>query len=241
MTDYSKSSIYKIACKDPNIEEIYIGSTCNLVKRRYHHKYRCNNINGKSYNLYVYRFIRSNGGWSNFDLYVIEEFSCNTKIQKDQVERGYIESLKPTLNKNVPANYQTGDVYSESEYKKQYYEHNRDHITKYQKAYQKHNKDAIVENKKRYYDQNKETIGKQQRVYKKLYQQKTIHCPQCAHMINLVNRSRHNKTQKHIANSESSSSEPDTVMDEMNKLHDDNVLKLQEIQNTFDKIDKIIR
>ena len=59
-------------------------------------------------------------------------------------------------------------------------------------------------------------------------------------MINLVNRSRHNKTQKHIANSESSSSEPDTVMDEMNKLHDDNVLKLQEIQNTFDKIDKLI-
>ena len=58
-------------------------------------------------------------------------------------------------------------------------------------------------------------------------------------MINLANRSHHNKTKRHITNSETSS-EPYTIMDEMNKMHDDNVLKLHEIKHTFETIDKII-
>ena len=233
MTDYSKSCIYKIACKDANIEDIYIGSTCNFIKRRYQHKTGCNNPNDKKHNLYVYRFIREKGGWDNWDIYMIEQFNCSTKIQKEQVERGWIESMKPTLNKRVPAIYQTGDMYSESEYNKGYYEQNRDRIIENNKAYQKQNRDKIVEYHKGYYEQHKEES--------KVYRQKTIHCPQCDHMINLHNRAHHNKTKRHIKNSETSSSEPDTVMDEMNKLHDDNILKLQQIHNTFDKIDKIIQ
>ena len=232
MTDYAKSSIYKIACKDPAIEDTYIGSTCNLVKRRSQHKYSCNNPNDKHYNQYVYQFIREHGGWENWDVYIIEQFCCTSKMQKEQVERGWVEELKPTLNKNVPANHQTGRVYSESEYKKGYYEENKDRIVEYQKGYKEHNKDRIVENNKAYSDNHK--------AERKEYQQKTIHCTHCNHMINLSRKARHNKSKKHIANSESSSSEPDTVMDEMNKLHDDNVLKLQEIQNTCDNINKLI-
>ena len=209
MTDYSKSCIYKIACKDASIEDIYIGSTCNFIKRRCQHKTVCNNPNDKNHNYYVYRFIREHGGWDNFDLYLIEQFSCTTKMQKTQVERGWIEQLKPTLNKRVPANFQTGDVYDKKEY------------------------DLMYE------QQNKEAIRERKRVYR----QKTIHCHYCDHEINLACRARHNRTARHIANSEasSSSSEPDTVMDEMNKMHDDYVLKLQQIHNTFDKIDKIIQ
>ena len=123
MTDYSKSCIYKIACKDANIEDIYVGSTCNFIKRRCQHKCVCNNPNVKEYNYYVYRFIRSHGGWQNWDIYIIEQFSCNTKMQKEQVERGWVEQLKPTLNTNVPANYQTGDVWDNKEYEKQYNRH----------------------------------------------------------------------------------------------------------------------
>ena len=204
MTNYTQSCIYKIACKDASIDDIYIGSTCNFVKRRYQHKAVCNNINSKDHNFYVYRFIREHGGWQNWNIYMIEQFNCNTKIQKEQVERGYIESLKPSLNKRVPANYQMGDVYSDSEYKKQYYEH------------------------------NKETIKKI-----KEYQQRNVHCPCCNHLINLARRSRHNKSKRHITNSETSS-EPDTIMNEMSKLRDDSELKLEEIRNTFDKIDKLI-
>ena len=226
MSNYTKSCIYKIASKDPAIDDIYIGSTCNVIKRRNQHKYNCNNPNSKDYNMYIYRFIRDNGGWCNWNLYIIEQFNCNTKIQKEQVERSYIEELKPSLNKCIPANFQTGDVYSKSEYGKRYKDQN---------------KGIIIENNKAYREQNKETIRRKQ----KIYEQKTIHCQYCNHMISLAKRSQHNKTQKHIANSESSlesssEGEPDTIMDDMTKMRDDSELKLQEIQNTFDEIDKLI-
>ena len=222
MTDYSKSSIYKIACKDPAIDDIYIGSTTNLIKRRNSHKHDCININSDRYNSYVYRFIREHGNWCNWDVYLIKEFKCNTKMQKSQVERAYIESLKPKLNKNVPANFQTGDIWDQKEYCKRYKEKNND---------------IIVENNKAYRESHKEQI--------KQLKQQTIHCNYCNHMINLSHRTRHNRTKKHISNystSESSTSEEEqyTIIDEINKLHDDNELKLQEIQNTCYEIDKLI-
>ena len=192
MTNYTKSYIYKIASKDPSINDIYIGSTCNFVKRRYQHKTVSNNPNNRHYNQYVYQFIRAHGGWGNWDIYMIEQFSCTSKIQKEQVERGYVEQLMPSLNKRIPANYQTGNVFSKSEYSKGY---------------------------------NKEII----------------YCEHCDHMINLHNRSHHNKTKKHITNSsESSEEEQYTIMDDMTKMRDDSELKLQEIQNTCYEIDKLI-
>ena len=208
MTNYNQSCIYKIASKDAAINNIYIGSTCNFIKRRNQHKTVCNNPNSKDHNMYVYRFIRNNGGWGNWNLYIIEQFNCTSKIQKEQVERAYIEELKPSLNKRVPANYQTNEVYNTVEYSKGYYESHK--------------------------------------AERKEYQQKTIHCTHCNHMINLSHKARHNKTKKHISNSSTSSSETsseedqDTMMTEMNKLHDDNELKLQEIQNTCYEIDKLI-
>ena len=223
MTNYTKSCIYKIACKDPAINDIYIGSTCNFIKRRYNHKTCCNNPNVKEYNYYVYRFIRNNGGWGNWNLYIIEKFSCNTKMQKEQVERGYIEQLKPTLNKCIPANYQTGDTWDEKEYRKGYLEQNKQATDKKVKEYRESHKDEI-----------------------NAYQQKAIHCPCCDHMINLASRARHNKSKRHISKSSTSSSstssesEPDTVMDEMTKMRDDNELKLQEMNNICDNINKLI-
>ena len=211
MTNYTQSCIYKIASKDPAINDIYIGSTCNFIKRRYKHKSCCNNPNANEYNYYVYRFIRNNGGWCNFNLYIIEQFNCTSKIQKEQVERAWIEQLKPSLNKRVPANYQMGDVFSKSEY---------------DMGYRSENKEAIKERTKE-------------------YGQKTIHCPCCNHDINLHHKARHNKSKKHITNSstsesESSEEEQDTMMTEMNKMRDDSELKLQEMKNICDNIDKFI-
>jgi len=103
MVNYNKSIIYKICCKDINIKEIYVGSTANeLRKRKYSHKYDCNNINSKNYNLYVYQFVRSNGGFENFDMVLIEEYNCNDKQELHKRERFYIELLGSTLNSNLP-------------------------------------------------------------------------------------------------------------------------------------------
>jgi hypothetical protein len=45
--DYSRSCIYKISCLDAEIEDVYIGSTTNLVKRRNRHKNACNDPKSK--------------------------------------------------------------------------------------------------------------------------------------------------------------------------------------------------
>ena len=63
MPNYENSCIYKIKHnEDYNDENIYIGSTCNLIRRRCYHKYCCNNENNKKYNYPLYQYIRENGG-----------------------------------------------------------------------------------------------------------------------------------------------------------------------------------
>ena len=100
--DYSKSFIYKLCCKNPTIEEIYIGSTTNKKTRKGTHKSDCKNINKKSYNNYKYQFIRDNGGFENWDMIMIEEYSCNSKNELEKRERYWCDELKPILNSIRP-------------------------------------------------------------------------------------------------------------------------------------------
>ena len=95
--------IYKLAIKDGSIEDCYIGSTSCIKQRKRQHKCRCNNKEDFGYNIYVYQFIRENGGFNNWDLYILEKFEYETKLEKEQKERKYIELLKPKLNRNVPS------------------------------------------------------------------------------------------------------------------------------------------
>ena len=79
MVNYTKSIIYKLCCKNPEIKEIYVGSTTNFIKRKYKHKSACNNVKDKDYNYNIYKYIRENGGFSNWDMIEIEKHSCNDK------------------------------------------------------------------------------------------------------------------------------------------------------------------
>ena len=89
--DYSKSLIYKLCCKDPLIEDIYIGSTTNMKVRKGQHKTHCNNKNDKRYNQNKYQFIRENGGFDNWDMIMIEEYSCNSKRELEKRERYWVD------------------------------------------------------------------------------------------------------------------------------------------------------
>ena len=135
MPNYNKCYIYKICCKDPTITDCYIGSTTNIIRRRSDHKSSCTCISNRAYNRYVYTFIRNNGGWENWTMTLLEEFSCETKMQQLKKERDFIEQLKPTLNKAVPANHQTGDVYDVKEYKATYRKENVDKIKEAKREY----------------------------------------------------------------------------------------------------------
>ena len=152
--NYNKSIIYKLCCKDINITEIYIGSTTNFKNRKNKHKWACNNINSKSYNYYVYKFIREHGGFENWDMIMICEYSCENKKELEKKEREYIELHKATLNKQIPTRTD-----------EEYYNDNQEYKKKYHKEYYNENKERISENKKEYYNENKEIIKDQQKVY----------------------------------------------------------------------------
>jgi len=99
---YSSTIIYKICCKDLNIKDLYVGHTTNFTKRKYGHKHRCNNENDKFYNFNVYRFIRNNGGWENWEMIEIEKYSCQDENEAKARERYWIETTNSTLNSYIP-------------------------------------------------------------------------------------------------------------------------------------------
>ena len=102
MTDYTKVFIYKIQHKNLEVKDFYVGQTTNLKSRRNSHKKDCCNVNSKSYNASKYTFIRNNGGWSNWEMVVIEEYKeGSTKQEALQREQYWINELKPTLNELV--------------------------------------------------------------------------------------------------------------------------------------------
>jgi len=173
MSNYQNSVIYKIECNDTKIKECYIGSTKDFVRRRYDHKYDCNNSKSKRYNFKVYRFIRNNGGWKNWTMKIIINYQCNSKNELFIKEQEILKSFDNTLNCNSAFRSQ-----------KQYYIDNVEKI----KQYRTDNAEKIKEKKKQYYIENAEKI--------KARQNEKIQC-ECGRLISRCNISKHRKTNKH--------------------------------------------
>ena len=133
MPKYENAVVYKLCCDDPEITDIYVGSTCNFKVRKWTHKSNCNNENGEHFNRYVYKFIRNNGGWDAWSMILIKKYphvADNQELLKK--ERKWINQLNATLNKNVPGiTLELG----KTEYKKQcgkiYYHTNKEQINAY--------------------------------------------------------------------------------------------------------------
>jgi hypothetical protein len=166
--NYENACIYEIVCKDVNITERYVGSTTNLIQRRRDHKSRCNNEKGKDCNQYVYRFIRANGSFENWDVVLIERvIDCKDKEHLHKRERFYIEEKKAELNKNIPLR----TLYENNKDKiaermKEYRESNKDKIAKQKKEFYENNKEKTIEKAKDYYEKNKEKIAEKGKEYR---------------------------------------------------------------------------
>ena len=144
---YSNTVIYKIVCKDVNINLVYVGHTINFNRRRLDHKTKCNNAKSKSYNSKKYSEIRNNGGWSNFNMIEIEKYPCSNKYEACKREQHYYEKLNANLNDCVPG--------SRFISQKQYNEQNKERIKLYQKAYKEQNKERIKLYRKLYRENHK--------------------------------------------------------------------------------------
>jgi hypothetical protein len=196
--DYSKTIIYKIVCKDISIQECYVGSTTDFIERKYSHKRTCNNQNYKKHNLYIYEFIRANGGWENWDMIEIEKYNAIDKQDQHKRERYYIEALEAKLNKVIPARTHTEyeEMRKKNPTRKQYnleksktnYKENKSKILQQQKEYNEKNKEIISQRRKEYREEHKEEI---------LQKKKEKVICECGCEVNKNHLARHKKSEKH--------------------------------------------
>jgi hypothetical protein len=96
--NYADTIFYKIVCKDPSVTDLYIGHTTNFVQRKHTHKQTCNNIKSVGYNLKLYKTIRANGNWSNWEMIIINSYNCKDNIEAKQKELEQISVFGATLN-----------------------------------------------------------------------------------------------------------------------------------------------
>jgi len=134
----SKQYYYVYKLFNPDCSEFYIGSTTNIEKRMYMHKFKCNNVHSRGYHYKVYEYIRSNGGYDSWRFEILEHILNSINIKElHGIERKYIEQLKPSLNVQKP-----------NRTKAQWHQDNRE---------------SLLSNKAQYYQDNKESINTKQK------------------------------------------------------------------------------
>ena len=87
--------IYKIVCLDATVKDYYIGATKHATRRQSQHKYNTNG--GKESMKLLYKTIRNNGGWNNWEFKILEQFEFNREMLT-LLERKYIRESMPSLN-----------------------------------------------------------------------------------------------------------------------------------------------
>ena len=182
--DYTNTHFYKIVCKDTTITDCYVGHTTDFTKRKSHHKKTCNSQTDKHSSIYLYQFIRENGGWENWDMVEIERRCCENSLDARRIEREYIEQLKsesnivkrPTItkvernetvykwrdknreeiNENRKSNYQD-NINGVKDKQKEWYLLNKEKAKQQNKTNYDNKKEAIIERNNKWKEENKDT------------------------------------------------------------------------------------
>ena len=94
--DYSKTFVYQLTCKNPEISDSYISYTTNITQRKYKHKRETLDISNHKSKLYD--CIRKNGGWTNWKCKILEECSCSNEFLAKERANFYILKINPNLN-----------------------------------------------------------------------------------------------------------------------------------------------
>ena len=158
--NYDETHFYRIVCRDLNIKECYVGHTTDFYSRKCRHKSNCNNTNQEHYNLYVYEFIRENGGWENWDMILIKTEKCNNELEARARERNYIEMFKASLN-SMKKPYVSEE--EKKELYKEYYGEHREKILKQKKGYYQEKREEKLEYRHEYYERERDNILERKR------------------------------------------------------------------------------
>ena len=213
--DYSKTNIYKIVCNDLTVKDCYVGHTTDMTKRKYRHKFVCNNEKDKAHNFKIYQIIRENGGWENWDMVLVEKFPCKDKFEACKRERELYEELDAKMNTYRPHRTQEELKEEHRQNDKQYKEKNKEVIAEKQKQYrEEHKAEKAEKNKqynqehkkqiseygKQYYQDRKEVLAEKHKQYREDHKEELkekrkgkIECEYCAEQITKRHMSSHLK------------------------------------------------
>ena len=137
-------------------EFIYVGSTCNMINRKYHHK-----TQSKTKITKLYTTIRENGDWDNWRMVLVEELGDVSKNEAVIREEHYRVEFQANLNSNRC--HRTEEQIKEQH--KEYREANKEKIKEQHKEYREGNKEQHKEYLKEYREANKEQIREQKKEY----------------------------------------------------------------------------
>jgi len=168
--DYNKTQMYRFVCNDTAVQECYVGSTTNWIKRKAQHKYNCATETYKCYNLKIYQTIRANGGWGNWSMVLIEDYPCDNDLEKRKRERYWQEHYDAKMNSRL----------AQSSMKEWYETH---------KEYHKEYRETHKEYQKEYYETHKKQIANQRG--------EKVTC-KCGCIVSRNKLQRHQRTLKHL-------------------------------------------
>jgi hypothetical protein len=154
MPNYSKTVIYKIHCKDETIADLYVGHTTRFQRRIIEHKSRYT----KNYNFKIYNIIRENGGWDNWTITQIEEFSCENQQQAKLREKYWVETLQSTLNMLIPILTKEESKLMKIKSSKNWISNNKEKAKQNKKIWVENNRDRVNELNK-IYRNNKKSLN----------------------------------------------------------------------------------
>ena len=199
--DYSKTIIYKLVCKDLSVKNLYVGHTTNWKQRKTSHKCNCTKEGNKDYHLKVYKTMRDNGGWDNWEMIEIEKYPCNDEREARARERFQYEQLYANMNSQVPNR-------TDAEYKEYYKDIRKEKMStpemkekksKYNKEYRKNNFEKLKQNNKEWREDNKEVVSKKakERYEKNKEKRKQKITCSCGSIISRDYKAGHERSIKH--------------------------------------------
>ena len=195
MPDYSKGKIYKICSDDPDINDVYIGSTIQelrtrLLKHIWDFKNLLNDCSSRK--------LFENYGTDTFRIELIEIYPCESKKELLIREQYYMDIFQGVYNKRA---HRTEE--QKKEYQKQYLKDNCDKIRSYKNKWNHDNPDKV----KTSYEKNRPTILARKKVYVANHKTEKIAYDKerrkikivcdCGCEISLAEKSKHIKTKKH--------------------------------------------
>ena len=188
-----KGYVYRLFCKDTDVTDCYIGSTKDIEHRMRGHKCDVEYETGNRYHLKKSQFIRSHGGWLNWDHEVLESLDVESQEELRMREQKWIDQTPTATLNGMPAWRSEEDKKElHIEIHARWRDENREKYTEYQAKYQakyhEANREKILERKAKHYRENKEKMLVK------------IECNFCGAFVTRSNMKRHQKRPKCLNN-----------------------------------------